>query len=220
MIASLTFGNFVSVMAMLKVFVVRGILLAGLAVLLAASNLEAWPASVYPLMFRQAVQAEPTVLAALLKDYDQVLSHPCRTVTVKMAVSQAIDGFSNRSGTIADAVGSLRDAGCAIAAITDPQLDSLIASQSKNFTVVFYGFHHSVQNGDLDDFLSIRTDESQRLLARLRRSSTLPDLDQNVATSSQYGIASIAFSHAVTDIANVWYYIWKAVNGNLTPSAF
>jgi len=167
-------------------------------------------------MFRHAEGAVPKQLGTLLKDYESVLRQPCRDVTVTVAVKRAIDGFSHKNGNVAESIASLRDAACAAAAMNDPQLDSLVASQASKFAVVFYGYHESIQNGHLEEFLRIRNDESQRLLERLHRSATLPDRNQIIETSPQFGMASIAFSHAVTDIANIWFYVWKAVNGDLS----
>ena len=193
----------------------KNCLLLLLASVLFASNLEAWPVSAYPLMFRDAERALPKSLGTLLKDYEQIMRQPCRNTTVAIAAKHAIDGFSQKNVNIADSVAALRDAACGIAAMNDPGLDSLVASQSEKFAVVFYGFHTSIQNGHLDEFLKIRTDESQRLMDRLRHSSELPDKTLAVETSPLFGIASIAFSHAVTDIANVWFYVWRSVNGDL-----
>ena len=191
-------------------------LLLFILVLLCGSQLFGWSGSVYVTIFRDAELALPKALATFLKDFDRVLVQPCRVSSVEAAAKQAIAALRTKHADPSASVAAMRDAGCAVASLSDPQLDPFIASNLSKFAVVFYGWHPSIQDGKLGEFLKLRRDESQRLLARLRRSAELPDRDNVVENSPQFGIASIAFSHAVTDVANVWYHIWKSSNGDLT----
>ncbi len=175
-----------------------------------------WPNSAFPSIFHNAERAVPKKLATLLKDFDTVLMQRCGSATVENAVGKAIASFRTKNADPAISVAAMRDAGCATAALSDPQLDPFVASNQGKFAVVFYGFDPSITDGKLDDYLKSRREQSARLLARLRRSSELPDRDDVIENSPQFGIASIAFSHAVTDVANVWYHIWKSSNGDLT----
>jgi hypothetical protein len=179
---------------------------------------RAWPAASYTAIFKNAQYPLPKALATLLKDFGPILNSPCRALpagSAEQVVRTAIAELTKKNADPREAVAAIRDAGCAAAAMSDPKLDALVQGQGSRFSVVFYGFDDRVQTGDLSGFLKTRSEESERLLQRLRRSSELPDKTTAVETSPQYGIASIAFSHAVTDVANVWYYIWKEAGGDL-----
>ena len=199
-------------------YAARRLFLAGLwlGLLLGfSSEARTWPAPAYPAILKNARRPLPTALQQLLTDLERVLLEPCRPASIEESARRAITEFSNRRGDLRAAVGAMRDAACAAAQLNDPKLDSMVTVQANKFPVVFYGFHPLIQDGNLAGFVKVRTEEHERLLQRLRRASELPDRSNDPELSPQFGIASLAFSHAVTDVANVWLYIWKQVNGDM-----
>jgi len=178
-------------------------------------SLGAWPASAYPKIFQNALHPLPKTLGLLLKEYESVLMEPCQKQTVEAASQAAIEQLTRTDRNPRLAVAAIRDAGCAAALLNDPKLDSLVDANAGKFSVVFYGYHERILAGDLPGFLRLRNQERQQLLNRLNRSSELPNRNNTVETSPNYGVASIAFSHAATDVVNVWFHIWKQSNGDL-----
>jgi hypothetical protein len=196
----------------------RRIFLSLAAALLLSTSIYAWPESAYTKILRDARRPLPPSLRTLLQDFDSVLTQPCRAMSVQQGAQRAIEAFSRRNGNPAEAVAAMRDAACAAAAMNDPDLDAIAGANAGRFAVVFYGFHPEIEKGDLTEFLRIRTEEHERLLRRLRRTTELPDRTGAIENSPQFGIAAIAFSHAVTDVANVWLHIWRSVTDAQTKT--
>ena len=178
--------------------------LAGMLAGTVSSPAGAWPAAVYPSIFDNALKTMPGPFQQLLRDLEPVLHQPCVVEEIAVAVERAIVEFRDPAGSPSRSVAALRDAACAAAAMNDPGMNALVEDQAARFAVVFYGWHPAIQDGDIAGYLDIRREE---------QTFDLPNRSEAIEVSPEFGMASIAYSHAVTDVANVWLYIWTSVNG-------
>ena len=110
----------------------------------------------------------------------------------------------------------------------DPRLDDACRSDFEAYVerktatmpTVFYGLEMPLQ---LDDYLSAIFKRSAHLYPllgeeyfRFGERHTSDDFDDR---STAFGVASVSYSHAVTDLVNIYYYIWKESGGDVRNAA-
>jgi len=88
------------------------------------------------------------------------------------------------------------------------------------FPTVFYGLDANFQ---LAPFLDRTLERSAKLYPLMREEyfrgdalHTSADFDDR---STAFGVASVCYSHAVTDLVNVYYYIWREAGGDVRSAA-
>jgi hypothetical protein len=98
--------------------------------------------------------------------------------------------------------------------------ESYFERRMATFPTVFYGLRI---NRDVPGYLDAvvrRTEAFHPLLSeeyfRGGRTRTSREFDDR---STAYGVASISYSRAVTDIINVYYYIWREAGGDVRTAA-
>ena len=88
------------------------------------------------------------------------------------------------------------------------------------FPTVFYGLDQDFRLGNYLDRTFARTSKFYPLMSeeyfRGGERRTSAEFDDR---STAFGVASVCYSHAVTDLVNLYYYIWKEAGGDVRTAA-
>ena len=83
------------------------------------------------------------------------------------------------------------------------------------FVPVFYGLDQSFVPGTYLDRMFKRTTRFSPLMAEEYSRGTGATFDDR---STAFGVASVCYSHAISDTVNFYYFIWKEAGGSVRPS--
>jgi hypothetical protein len=88
------------------------------------------------------------------------------------------------------------------------------------FPTVFYGLDEDFRLTSYLDSTFARTSKFYPLMSeeyfRGGERRTSMDFDDR---STAFGVASVCYSHAVTDLVNLYYYIWRLAGGDVRSAA-
>jgi hypothetical protein len=102
--------------------------------------------------------------------------------------------------------------------LADSRVDfeQYLERKQTTFPTVFYGLQSGMKLEPYIDAALIRSSSLYPLLDeeyfRFGQRRTSAEFDDR---STAFGVAAISYSHAVTDIVNVYYYIWKEAGGDV-----
>jgi hypothetical protein len=82
------------------------------------------------------------------------------------------------------------------------------------FSPVFYGIDQNMILSTYLDRMLARTTRFSPLMAEEYGRGSGATFDDH---STAFGVASVCYSHAITDTVNLYYYIWKAAGGSVRP---
>jgi hypothetical protein len=98
--------------------------------------------------------------------------------------------------------------------------DLYFESRMKQFPTVFYGLDSDFHLGPYLDRTFARGVRLYPLIGeeyfRFGEHRSSADFDDR---STAFGVASVAYSHAVTDLVNLYYYIWREAGGDVRSAA-
>jgi hypothetical protein len=80
------------------------------------------------------------------------------------------------------------------------------------FAPVFYGFDRNFVLSTYLDRMFARTTSYQPLMTEEYARGNGTTFDDR---STAFGVASVCYSHAITDMVNLEYFIWKTAGGSV-----
>ena len=109
----------------------------------------------------------------------------------------------------------------------DPRLDAshndfeqYFERRMSKFATVFYGLDADFRIGPYLDKTFARTSRFYPLMGeeyfRSGERRTSAEFDDR---STAFGVAAVCYSHAVTDLVNLYYYIWREAGGDVRSAA-
>jgi hypothetical protein len=106
------------------------------------------------------------------------------------------------------------------------EFNKLIDGRLKEFPVVFYGYTLPLQKTlSIQEFLLRSAERANRFYfligdAFLRKGGKVRPASSFDMRSIPFGIASISYSHAISDVANVWLLAWKRAGKPITSTPY
>ncbi|HYM60499.1 MAG TPA: hypothetical protein VEZ11_06360 [Thermoanaerobaculia bacterium] len=105
-------------------------------------------------------------------------------------------------------------------ALSQSDFERYFENRMSVFPTVFYGLDPNFQLLPYLDRTFARTSRFYPLMSeeyfRYGERRTSADFDDR---STAFGVASVCYSHAVTDLVNIYYYIWKEAGGDVRSAS-
>jgi len=96
-----------------------------------------------------------------------------------------------------------------------PHFEQYFERRLARFAPVFYGLDTNLVLSNYLDKMFARTTRFSPLMAEEYSRGNGATFDDR---STAFGVASVCYSHAITDNVNIYYFIWKAAGGSVrTP---
>lgn len=136
-------------------------------------------------------------------------------------VSSFVESLGRLSHLVGDANNPFRasDSDSRMAA-SQSDFETYVEGRLKAVPTIFYGLSEPFQ---LQTFIAGSVTRSAGYYPLLRdeyfrdgRRRTSAEFDDR---STAFGVASLSYSHAVTDVVNVYYHVWKEVGGDVRSAA-
>lgn len=216
-----------------------------LVLFLSGSNLLAWSPTTYQAIGLNAVKLMPAHFkdilvkrqAILFKGINssasfekdeliEMIQQTAESLKKKLKTKVNFNEVLFEYGVLAKMISDLNDPTAFAKEVTNlkEEFQTLVAAKIAKIPVVFYGYNENLlARKDLKSYLEGSFERSQKYKDKLV-SSYLSQGQASFAQSDDrspaFGIAALAYSHAISDVANVWLYIWKETNGDTSRTPF
>lgn len=149
-------------------------------------------------------------------ELDARLTSALRVVHTRRPMRELVYELGLTAHLVADANNPLRVGTAKLGPAVESDYESYFARKLARFPTVFYGLR---DEADVNVVIGSALARSRRFNAlleeeynrdgRLRSSAEFDD------RSTAFGIASVSYSRAVSDLVNIFYYVWKEAGGDV-----
>jgi hypothetical protein len=174
-------------------------------------------ASQFPALDQATFQKEPAI---------QAVHQQVHILQEKLGQAVKFDEVAYEYGVLAKMISDMNDPTRFSAnRELQQQFQKLLAAKHTKIPVVFYGYEDRLlKEKNLKGYLESTIERSQQQRDKLIRSyaahGNVAHLADSDDRSPAFGIASLFYSHAVSDVANLWLYVWKEARGDMGGTPF
>jgi hypothetical protein len=160
------------------------------------TGMERAAAGTPPANLRARIEAETNAVVKLIR-----ANQPMSQVVQRLGILSHLVGDANNPVGFAEEDAETRQ-----------DFEAYFERRLPRFALVFYGIDRNFQLAPYLDGVFARSTKFMPLMDEEYGRGTGAEFDDR---STAFGVASLSYSHAVTDTANLYYFIWKQAGGDV-----